>query len=182
MLKESRSLSSNSPPPGAYETSNFSVLRPKASVGGFSKAERNFDLVNYLKNNSLLKKNILALKYLKNANNVATFKPIEVSDSFKSLIEKFVMKGRKIDDSDFKALSVTEKRVLKRLYSFLKMDNNFDHNEDFQKQFQVMYGSFLAGNNNEDLIKQLKEYVKLAIHEAIISKAEGKKMLDKLNK
>ena len=113
---------------------------------------------------------------------MATFKPIEVSDSFKSLIEKFVMKGHKIDDSDFKALSVTEKLFLKRLYSFLKMDNYFDHNEDFQKQFQVMYGSFLAGNNNEDLIKQLKEYVKLAIHEAIISKAEGKKMLDKLNK
>ena len=129
-----------------------------------------------------LKKNILALKYLKNANNVATFKPIEISDHFKSLIETYVLKGSKIEDNDFKSLSVTEKRVLKRLYSFLKMDHNFDHNEDFQKQFQVMYGSFLAGNNNEDLIKQLKEYVKLAVHESIISKAEGKKMLDKLNK
>ena len=129
-----------------------------------------------------LKKNILALKYLKNANNVATFRPIEISDPFKNLIETYVMKGHKVDDSDFKSLSVTEKRVLKRLYSFLKMDHTFDHNEDFQKQFQVMYGSFLAGNNNEDLIKQLKDYVKLAIHESIISKAEGKKMLDKLNK
>ena len=129
-----------------------------------------------------LNKNILALKYIKNANHVATFKPIEISQQFKSLIEKYVMKGHKVDDSGFKSLSVTEKRVLKRLYSFLKMDHTFDNNEDFQKQFQVMYGSFLAGNNNEDLIKQLKEYVKLAIHEAIISKAEGKKMLDKLNK
>ena len=113
---------------------------------------------------------------------MATFKPIEVSDHFKSLIETYVLKRSKIEDNDFKSLSVTEKRVLKRLYSFLKMDHNFDHNEDFQKQFQVMYGSFLAGNNNEDLIKQLKEYVKLAVHESIISKAEGKKMLDKLNK
>ena len=129
-----------------------------------------------------LKKNILALKYLKNANHVATFKPIEISDSFKSLIETYVLKGNKIEDNDFKSLSVTEKRVLKRLYSFLKMDHNFDNSEDFQKQFQVMYGSFLAGNNNEDLIKQLKEYVKLAISEAIISKAEGNKMLHKLNK
>ncbi len=119
---------------------------------------------------------------MKNANNVSTFKPIEISDQFKSLIEKYVMKGPKIDDSDFKSLSVTEKRVLKRLYTFIKMDHSFEHNEDFQKQFQVMYGSFLAGNNNEDLIKQLKEYVKLAISEAIISKFEGKKMLDKLNK
>ena len=136
----------------------------------------------YAIDTKLLKKNILALKYLKNANNVATFRAIEISDQLKSLIEKYVMKGHKVDDSDIKALTVTEKRVLKRLYSFLKMDHNFDQNEDFQKQFQVMYGSFLAGNNNEDLIKQLKEFVKVAIHESIISKAEGKKMLDKLNK
>ena len=129
-----------------------------------------------------LKKNILALKYLKNANDVATFKPIEITDQFKSLIEKYVMKGHKIEDTDFKALSVTEKRILKRLYTFIKIDHNLDHNEDFQKQFQVMYGSFLAGNNNEDLIKQLKEYVKLAEHEAIISKVEAKDMLKKLNK
>jgi len=130
-----------------------------------------------------LKRNILALKYLKNANHVATFKPIEISEQLKKLIEQNVMKGQKIEDSDYKLLSVTERRVLKRLYSFLKMDDHMtDHNENFQKDFQVMYGSFLAGNNNETLISQLKEYVKLAVHESIISKAEGKKMLDKLNK
>jgi hypothetical protein len=129
-----------------------------------------------------LKKNILALKYLANANNVATFKPIEITDHLRTLIEKYVMKGNPIEDTDFKSLSVTEKRILKRLYTFIKVDHNLDHNEDFQKQFQIMYGSFLAGNNNEDLIKQLKEYVKLAVHEAIISKSEGKEMLQKLNK
>ena len=147
------------------------IIKDKQELGG-----------KYAIDKKLLNKNILALKYLKNANNVATFKPIEISDPFKSLIEKYVLKGHKIEDNDFKSLSVTEKRVLKRLYSFLKMDHTFDNNEDFQKQFQVMYGSFLAGNNNEDLIKQLKEYVKLAVHESIISKAEGNKMLHKLNK
>ena len=132
----------------------------------------------------LLKKNILALKYLKNANNVATFRPIEVSEQFKKLIEQNIMKGHKIEDNDFKSsLSVTEKRILKRLYSFLKMDHTLDHNEDFQKEFQVMYGSFLvAGNDNEDLVKKLKEYVKLAVHEGIVTKPQGNKMLHKLNK
>jgi hypothetical protein len=137
----------------------------------------------YAIDKKLLKKNILALKYLKNANNVATFKPIQISEQFKKLIEQNIMKGHKIiEDNDFKSLSVTEKRILKRLYSFLKMDHTLDHNEDFQKEFQVMYGSFLAGNDNEDLVKKLKEFVKVAIHEAIISKAEGNKMLHKLNK
>ncbi len=96
----------------------------------------------YAIDKKLLKKNILALKYLKNANNVATFKAIEISDHFKSLIEKYVMKGNKIDDSDFKALSVTEKRVLKRLYTFIKMDHSFEHNEDFQNNFKSCTGHF----------------------------------------
>jgi hypothetical protein len=45
-----------------------------------------------------------------------------------------------------------------------------------------MYGSFLAGNDNEDLIKELKEYIKLAVHENIISKDVGRTMMNKLDK
>ena len=126
--------------------------------------------------------NVLALKYLKNANNVATFNPIEISDTLKELLENFLYDEEKIDASDFDKLSHTEKRVLKRLYSFLKIDFNFDHDDQFQKRFEVMYGSFLAGNDNEDLKKELKEYVKLAIHEAIISKQQGTSMMHKLEK
>ena len=137
----------------------------------------------YAIDKKLLQKNILALKYLKNANTIPTFKPIEISDQFKYLIEKYIMKGNKVDDSESKSLSVTEKRVLKRLYTFLKMDNNSEsQTDDFQKQFEIMYGSFLAGNNNADLKKQLKDYVRLAAHEGIISKQQAIQMLEKLSK
>ena len=117
---------------------------------------------------------------MKNANNVATFKPIEISEPLKHLVENFVMAGKKVGESDFKMLSVTERRILKRLYSFLKMD--LDTNQDnFQKKFEVMYGSFLAGNDSAEFKKQLKEYIKIARHEAIITKEEATKMLAKLN-
>ena len=128
-----------------------------------------------------LKKNILALKYVKNANNVETFKPIEVSDHLKSIIDQSIMKGQKVSESDFKTLSVTERRVIKRLYSFLKMDLGVDHKDNFQKEFEVMYGSFLAGNDNKEMKKELKEYIKIARHENIISKMEATKMLEKLS-
>jgi len=128
-----------------------------------------------------LQKNILALKYVKNANNVETFKPIEVSDHLKSIIDQSIMKGEKVSESDFKTLSVTERRVIKRLYSFLKMDLGVDHKDNFQKEFEVMYGSFLAGNDNKEMKKELKEYIKIARHENIISKTEATKMLEKLS-
>ena len=129
-----------------------------------------------------LKKNVLALKYLKNANNHATFKPIDISDHFKSIIEHNILKGQKVSKADFETLSITEKRVLKRLYQFLKMDLGIDdHKDNFQKEFEVAYGSFLAGNDNKQLKKELKEYIKIARHEAIISKEEANKMLQKLS-
>ena len=128
-----------------------------------------------------LQKNILALKYVKNANNVETFKPIEISDHLKSIIDQSIMKGQKVSESDFKTLSVTERRVIKRLYSFLKMDLGVDHKDNFQKEFEVMYGSFLAGNDNKEMKKELKEFVKIARHENIISKMEATKMLEKLS-
>ena len=128
-----------------------------------------------------LQKNILALKYVKNANNVETFKPIEVSDHLKSIIDQSIMKGQKVSESDFKTLSVTERRVIKRLYSFLKMDLGVDHKDNFQTEFEVMYGSFLAGNDNKEMKKELKEYIKIARHENIISKMEATKMLEKLS-
>jgi hypothetical protein len=56
-----------------------------------------------------------------------------------------------------------------------------DHKDNFQKEFEVAYGSFLAGNDNKQLKKDLKEYIKIARHEAIISKEEANKMLQKLS-
>jgi hypothetical protein len=91
------------------------------------------------------------------------------------------MKGQKVSESDYKTLSVTERRVIKRLYSFLKMDLGVDHKDNFQKEFEVMYGSFLAGNDNKEMKKELKEYIKIARHENIISKTEASKMLEKLS-
>jgi len=126
--------------------------------------------------------NILALKYLKNANNVATFHPIEISDTLKEILNNFLYDGEQIDTLDFEKLSHTEKRILKRLYSFLKIDFDFDYDDQFQKRFEVMYGSWLAGNDNKELKRELKEYIKLAVHEAIISKQEGTSMMQKLEK
>ena len=107
-----------------------------------------------------------------------------ISQTLNELLEHLLHDGKKqIDSSDFDKLSHTEKRILKRLYSFLKIDFVFDHDDQFQKRFEVMYGSWLAGNDNEDLIKELKEYIKLAVHENIISKDVGKTtMMNKLDK
>ena len=61
------------------------------------------------------------------------------------------------------------------------MDLGVDHKDNFQKEFELMYSSFLAGNDNKEMKKELKEYIKIARHENIISKSEATKMLEKLS-
>ena len=165
---------------GISTTSNKKIVSGRGIQSREIKHKKSFH--KYAIDLKKLRHNILALKYLKNANNVATFNPIEISKTLKELLEHFLHDGKQIDSSDFEKLSHTEKRILKRLYSFLKIDFVFDHDDQFQKRFEVMYGSWLAGNDNEDLIKELKEYIKLAVHENIISKDAGRTMMNKLDK
>jgi hypothetical protein len=56
-----------------------------------------------------------------------------------------------------------------------------DKNDSIQHNFEVAYGSFLAGNDNKELINELIQYVKLALHENTISKKDGYEILKKLN-
>ena len=38
-----------------------------------------------------------------------------------------------------------------------------------------------AGNTNKELIQELKDYIKLALHESTINKTDGQLILKKLN-
>jgi hypothetical protein len=132
-----------------------------------------------------LKKNILDLKYLKNTNHVATFQPIQISAHLKTIVDKIIADNYNVQEDEFETLNNTEKRILKRLMKFLKINIAFIDTYDMnhiQNNFEIAYGSFLAGNTNKDLIEELKEYILLALHEGTINKKDGMKILTKLNK
>ena len=130
-----------------------------------------------------LKKHILDLKYLKNANHVLTFQPIEISTYLKNIIENIIKDNYNLNKEEFIHLNDTEKRILKRLFKFLKIKNDdvLEYSNDLTKQFEMAYGSFLAGNTNKELKQELKEYINLALHENTINKSDGKLILKKLN-
>jgi hypothetical protein len=134
-----------------------------------------------------LKKNILDLKYVKNANHVATFQPIEISNNLKYIIDNIIKDHYNLETETFDDLNTTEIRILKRLFKFLNIHNapletnSKNDGNSIQQNFEIAYGSFLAGNNNKELIKELTQYVKLALHENTISKKDGYEILTRLN-
>jgi hypothetical protein len=152
------------------------------------KHKQVFNNNKYAIDTKKLKKNILDLKYVKNANHVATFQPIEISDKLRYIIDNIIKDFYNVQNEDFNNLNTTEKRILKRLFTFLNIQNNTlnessynDKYDSIQHNFEVAYGSFLAGNDNKELINELIQYVKLALHENNISKKDGYEILKKLN-
>ena len=148
------------------------------------KHKQVFNNSKYAIDTKKLKKNILDLKYVKNANHVATFQPIEISNHLKTIIDNIIKDHYNLQTESFDDLNTTEKRILKRLFKFLKIQNTSletNSNNSVQHNFEVAYGSFLAGNNNKELINELIQYVKLALHESTISKKDGYEILKKLN-
>jgi hypothetical protein len=151
------------------------------------KHKQVFNNNKYAIDTKKLKKNILDLKYVKNANHVNAFKPIEISNFLKSIIENIIKDNYNLKTEEFNGLNTTEKRVLKRLFKILNIQNTLlndasTEDNNVQKNFEVAYASFLAGNNNKDLINELTQYVKLALHENTINKKDGYEILQKLNK
>ena len=151
------------------------------------KHKQVFNNNKYAIDTKKLKKNILDLKYVKNANHVATFQPIEISNNLKNIIENIIKDHYNLQTEQFNDLTSTELRILKRLFKFLNihdapLETNSKENDSIQQKFEVAYASFLAGNDNKELIKELSQYVKLALHENTISKKDGYEILKKLNK
>ena len=163
-------------------------LKPLRIQNRIIKHKQVFNNNKYAIDTKKLKKNILDLKYVKNANHVATFQPIEISDKLRYIIDNIIKDFYNVQNEDFNNLNTTEKRILKRLFTFLNIQNNTlnessysDKNDSIQHNFEVAYGSFLAGNTNKELINELINYVKLALHENTISKKDGYEILKKLN-
>lgn len=127
-----------------------------------------------------LSKNILALKYLKSGNNIPTFKPIEISDTLKQIIEQLSEQSVLCTDDEVAKLSQSEKRIFSRLMKQIGIKSNLDCDDEFIKDFEICYGSFSAGNDSIVLKNKLKEYVKIAIHEGIITPSKGQDILSQL--
>jgi hypothetical protein len=202
-LSPPRKRQSPAPPPldtAPITAPTVKIIKGKKKTGGRGiqleplkfqhrviKHKQVFNNNKYAIDTKKLKKNILDLKYVKNANHVATFQPIEISNNLKNIIENIIKDHYNLQTDQFNDLTSTELRILKRLFKFLNihdapLETNSKENDSIQQKFEVAYASFLAGNDNKELIKELSQYVKLALHENTISKKDGYEILKKLNK
>ncbi len=125
-----------------------------------------------------LNKNQLVLKYMKNSNNVNQFKPVVISDQYKSIIQDLTKTG-KINENSVSKLSDTEKNNLIHLLDICNIHH--DLIDDFNKNFAILKGEYEAGNDSPQIKNQLKKYILQGLQQNKLKKSIAYDLLYELS-
>jgi hypothetical protein len=142
-------------------------------------------------------KYVIHLPYLLN-NNVANFKypslgsipsikPLTISDDYKDLILETLQTG-KLNKKEFERLPQNEIKHFEKVaigaglveQLGMKVGSTEEDKAD-AKRFEILRGEYLAGNNNEKMIKELRLLITKFINNGRIHKNEGLNLLLELS-
>ena len=142
-------------------------------------------------------KYVLHIPHLVNSNtanfkypslgSIPSIKPLSVSDDYKDLILDVLQTG-KLNKKEFERLPQSEIKHFERVavgaglveQLGLKLGNTEEDKAD-SKRFELLRGEYLAGNNNQALIKELRLLITKFITNGRIHKNEGLNLLLELS-
>jgi hypothetical protein len=134
----------------------------------------------------LINNNTANFKY-PSLGSIPSIKPLSVSQDYKDLILDVLQTG-KLDKKEFERLPQSEIKHFERValgaglveQLGLKLGNTEEDKTD-SKRFELLRGEYLAGNNNQALIKELRLLITKFITNGRIHKNEGLNLLLELS-
>jgi hypothetical protein len=150
--------------------------------------QKNFG--NYALSLNALKKGFLCVRYPSGAQ-IPHFPKVMISSRFKKIINDLVFED-KFAEEDYMDLDESEKKLFDDLITFCKLDkkNNvkvYKHKkysdkdrDETIKRFNILKGELIAGNDNPNIIKELKLLMMKMYNDKIISKAELNRIMYQL--
>jgi hypothetical protein len=146
----------------------------------YKKSRKYFDKV-YIDMDKL-KSNVLFCKYIKNNTNIPRLKTQSINNDTKDVIDDII--NERFNIKVYNQLNEHDKRIVANFTKYFKFDlgiDNSSENNEFNKQFQILIGSYYAGNDSPEVKNQLKRYIRKAMSESLISNKEGLNLLYELN-
>jgi len=141
------------------------------------KPRRHYIGASYYVDLNKLDANILCVKYASNDANVPSVKVQQITEKTKEIVNDIL--SNKFDERIFKLLTADEKRIVKRFIKSVKLDItiNDEDEKEFQNQFEIIRGEYMAGNDSPEIKSALKRFVLEAIKENKIPRHEGYSLL-----
>ncbi len=87
-----------------------------------------------------------------------------------------------MDEKEYHELTENEKHLIRTILNMLEKSHLIKNkDEEFNEKFQILLGSYNAGNNSEILKNQLKQYIIHAMKINLIPRNTGHSMLLELS-
>ena len=155
------------------------VKEPEKKDTKFKKSRKYYDKL-YIDMDKL-KKNILFCKYISSNTTIPKLKTQFIDNDTKDVINDII--NEKYNKKVYAHLSDQNRRIVRNFVKAFKFDVEFDDNEndDFTKQFKILIGAYYSGNDSQEIKTKLKQYVRQAIVEDVITMKEGLNLLYELS-
>ena len=104
-----------------------------------------------------------------------------VGNGVKNIINNIINEDI-MDEKKYHELTENEKHLIRTILNMLEKSHFIKNkDEEFNEKFQILLGSYNAGNNSEILKNQLKQYVLHGMRLNIIPRNTGHSMLIELS-
>jgi len=177
-------------PPEPSATAGTGLRRKKRVIRGRGytknahpkiKPRRHYVNDNFYVDLNKLDDNILCVKYAQNDSVLPHLKPQTITGKTKEIIDDIL--NNKYDDRIFKLLKSEEKRDVKKFLKCVKLNIKIsdDEEKEFQRQFDIVRGEYMSGNDSPKIKATLKRYVLEALRDSKIAKADAYNLLYSLS-
>lgn len=133
----------------------------------------------------LVNNDILNVKY-KSLGGIPQFKPVAISDVFKDFLIDLLDTG-KVNNRTYEQVPMEERKLFERIATGAGIIHNLKikktiTNQDAEdnKRFELLKGEYLAGNNSNAVLKELRRFVIKFMNEGKITKNSGMTLLMEL--
>jgi hypothetical protein len=134
----------------------------------------------YIEKNKL-RDNILSVKYSKNEVPPSQLRPRSISTALRELIEDVIKDN--YNEKVYKMLPDDDKRTFKKFVKVLKLpiDTFDDLDKEYQKNYELLKGQFLSGNNSPEIKNALRKYIVEGMNEGKLNRSESMFLLYQLS-
>ena len=158
-------------------------IRNRIVRGGSVKPARDFTKTSHIMKNNLyhipkskINRNILEIRYTKN-NHLTNFKSQYISSELKDVIMDLI-KNKKLNKTLYNKLKPIDKHLMRSIMPYFETENlvDADSDDEFNKDFEIVRGEIMAGNDSMLLKKKAKQYLLHAYNMNKISKKDFENM------
>jgi len=166
----------------------FSVMVGKGlSLDKVEEAEPKYiEFGKFALSQNHLKDNKICVRNLKTGHNISDFPITLISDDLMDILETFIQ-TEKLNERQLKKLSQTEKKLFSKLLNRSGLYGKYkirvsktEEEKEEEERFNLVKGQIIAGNDNPELVKELKRFLMKFVLEGKIPKKEAYELLFQL--